>query len=547
MLWIGKIGLNSRRETVNRKTSIIRFLSFGGLSLLLLPVLYSCSIDSGLATSEPTPFGGFTAATSGILSGYHHPRFAVLWESENGSVTPWDLGNATPDTVPGHGDSATSLSVILYNLPALNVSNSDSGYVVGKLWLYDDTSGSASLALTTPADYQQTLNGIASAQQQLNSAMSALTASAQFTSAPVGVSDSFQVSGGQLYLLSAPPPSGHPILNTSHGVVWDWRTLLRARFKVLYQPNKWEAFFNPSGGFSAGNFQLSPAGSDTFVSSCQLARYQGSGTAYEQALEAATVDEAWLDSLRDAAKNEIDGIWQESAPFPAHQRFLGRSTGDFIVYFSNRAALNVLDSAENASAFFFAGKDELNVGFNWVNCDTVGNCNVLQNAEEPVIQLADRTTPMFNFPQIQPSPLVSSAQIDSSTLSSESDASSSQYDGKYACACDTVNSFIETFGYRTNVDMEMQFLNYGFLKFQAVDQRTYLCDDTAGGLSLSILARFGDSTYTAYSSSLMDTTSYKLNVTIQDNIKNTTQHFYFPKIRPLSISEETQFGDTVNP
>ncbi len=533
---------------MNRKTFLIRLLSLGGLSSLLLPVLYSCAFDTGLDVDRPLPLGNFHAQTSAALSGYHHPKFAVLWQAMDGSVSTWDIGNATVDTSV-HEDNATALIGAFSHLPIAAIANSDT-YVIGRLWLYDDTSSNGNLQLTLPADYNSTLALAASAKSQLQLAKSNLAAAAQFTAVPGGVADSFRVRGGNLYEAgsTSTPISGY---DASSGVTWDWRTLLKARFRVLFSPDKWEDFFNPTGGFSAQTFQVTASGSDTLVSSCQLARYQprpGSTAAFEQALESATLIQARLDSLTNAAKNEINEIWQVGTSFPMNQRFLGRATQDYIVYFSSQASLRIMDTAEQASAFFFAGKEGLKVGFNLVECDTLGNCDVRDTSESVAIHLGDRTTPIFDFPKVQPGPFLSAMQADSQSADTVGDATG-KYGGRYDCACDT-NTKINVYYARGASAMSsyyyMEFADYGLLKFQPVDSETYSYQNTAQGLSIQIRFIDRDSVPSVAAGQPSYVYNYKLIETIQDPARYSgVQLSYFPNGSPLSQSEDARISQEI--
>ena len=528
---------------MNRNTFFIRLFSPGGIVLLLLPLFYSCAFDTGLVTDEPLQLGNFSVNTSSVLSGYHHPRFALLWQSIDGADSLWDIGSAVPDTL-GHGDSVNAFTGSFLHLPSSSIGFSNQ-YVIGRLWLSDDTSSTGSLTITYPADYEKTRTAIVAVRAQLQSALSTLAHSAQFTPSPAGVSDSFLVRTGQLYRAGFPPPAA-PIEDMSLGTVWGWNTLLKARFQVLFAPNKWETFFNPNGGFSSQNFQISESGSDTLVSACQLARYQpkpGSEAGFEQALEAATLVQVQLDSLVNLSENEINEIWETSASFPQGQRFLGRSTQDFIVYFSGPDSLKSMDTAERASAFLFVGKGDLKVGFNFVHCDTVGNCRVLENTDPVAIQLADRTTPIIDFPKAMPIPfLVSPQPVDSADLVAESMQPgfvAGRYNGKYDCSCDTTIA-VEVQLIPKGLTYNMEFLNDGILTFsQAADGQTYFSQDSAKGLSIQVQFVLMDSN-TAVSPVAY---SYKLVATIQDQTGHSpVQRFYFPYVRQLTTPESNPIG-----
>jgi hypothetical protein len=198
-----------------------------------------------------------------------------------------------------------------------------------------------------------------------------------------------------------------------------------------------------------------------------------------------------------------------------------------------------MDTAEAASAFFFAGKENLKVGFNVVNCDTLGNCKVLSgNTSESVdsiaIQLGDRSTPIFNFPQAQSVPFFTSPQANSPSDDTSGFYTKGTYDGKYACSCDTVNNVIEVYDSPSD-KYYMQLLNYGFLPFQSIDSETFFYDS----LGLSVQVRFVDETDS--------TAPNKLIVTIQNQAGNiNTQRLYFPFLRNLSGQESTNYAQMAN-
>jgi hypothetical protein len=462
---------------------------FGGVFSLFVLFFYSCSFDSGILEPGPRPLGDFHGVVEGgIKTTYKSPRLAVMWLSIYGGTSLWEIGAAKIDTsVPGRASFTGTFS----HFPDDSIVNSDE-FILGGLWLYDDSNGNGRLDWNPPAEYSNTLKAIRQVKTSLLADRKTLLNYADTDSVAVASPDTFLIRTGRLFSTGS---TSAEISNTdSSGKVWDWKTLLGARFRVLFRPNKWERFFNPDGKLSSGDFLYTNNGLDTLVTACQLRRYRvraASKGDFAQALEKATLHEALLDSLTKLAQTQISAFWRDNRSNSLSENILGRSDEDYITYFQSGMPLQAIQEAEKASAFSFSKKDGLGVGFNLIVCTKDGNCASKQWDAGVVVK--DYVAPVFSLPGT--AILLS---FDGIKTKVDSSISLSIYQNKYDCACDDRKAL--TLVSPTNTELGLCSAAYGTFKLTTIDSASfsYSTDTLSMRIRFVLLSKATESIPTKY-------------------------------------------------
>ncbi len=492
-----------------------------------MSVFYSCAFDTGLV-DVPRPLGSFT----GVIHGDSIPqtanlRLAVIWQSTNGGISTWDLGNPSLDA------GGTSFTGSITRLPETEISNSDE-FILGKLCLYNDTNGNHKLDFASQ-EYERIRAEIHDVKLQLQTSFATLMSYGDTIQSKSGVSDSFWVGNGRIYHGSS---TNSPVIKNQEGAggrEWDWRSLLKARFRVLFHPDKWEDFFNHDGSFSTDDLDITGLGVDTAVTSCQLERlrpHKGREAEFEQTLQATTLKQAILDSLTNAAKSEINRVWHQEAPNLGFERVLASSDSDYIVYFSGQNSRNAMLEAEKASAFSVAQKGNLRVGFNLMECDTVGACvakdlrldpRTLKSIDPVSLSSGVLSIPVFEFPTIS-SNLFYPDSITPTDVSPALD----QFIGEYQCSCgksleivlserDGLSLMTQNFGTRNLIqakaDSSVFFYKDSTLNLQVRFIQNESGEQTGG---YKLLMSFLDRRTTSYSSSRLF--AYYVGASSQDSV-----------------------------
>ncbi len=456
--------------------SVTRFFFASGICLLATPVFYSCGFDTGLETVRPLPLGSFKGKFDVAWPGeYHNPRIAVVWESLDGALSIWDVGSADIDA------TNSSFTGNFSGFPDNSITSDSSTFLYGKLWLYDDANEDGHFQLTLPLEYEEAKVKIFSARLDLQSTLRQLADASTIIDS--SQQDSFLVEGANLYHVTG--SSKQSIRNQDgSGPAWSPEALIQARNYVLFNPNKWEEFFNRDDHFETSGPQT--AHGDTLVI-CHPARFWPHTPQFEDALQSATLKRAWLDSLAKVARQKIDPILTQTGAFSANEKIIGRSTGGNIVYFPNSASGEAVKSSEKASVFSFARKENLQVGFNLIDCDVQRNCEAKDwvsrpaNGKRPLdvinVSLGELATPVFGTPNQTPN-LSSLAPFQSATVS---DSAKSKYDGTYTCACGAPL-------YTKNIASKfwMIFPRYGLMAFKTDSNGIFFYENENRTLSIEV-------------------------------------------------------------